>query len=168
MVQSFVVQEWSVFVGPVFSIVAVLDCAAPLDQADASDASGGQDGDDNADADADAGAEADADAAGGSSAPVQLVPGAVVAGRVFCALCPDKFFVKADDYLLHVKGKVRVCVWITCLCVRSCPCVWACLPMCGSACVWDCVWVGLCGYACAWVCRAKGEVCVWNHLPACV
>jgi hypothetical protein len=36
-----------------------------------------------------------------------LVPGKIVAGRLFCEVCPKKFFVKTDDYLAHCQGKVR-------------------------------------------------------------
>ena len=36
----------------------------------------------------------------------QLQSGDVVAGKVFCSFCPRKFFVKAEDFLLHVAGKV--------------------------------------------------------------
>ncbi len=38
--------------------------------------------------------------------PLTLEPGQVVAGRAFCQLCPDKFFVKADDFLAHMQSKV--------------------------------------------------------------
>ena len=60
--------------------------------------------------------------------------GDVIAGKVFCSVCPRKFFVKAEDYTAHVGSKVngkrvvlrrsarncagywRVCVIPLCLC----------------------------------------------------